>query len=98
MIFRKVFSSIPRSYCNKKNNVKRFIGPSSYTLEMENIVDSNENNIPNIRNNYTVTDKADGDRKLLYVSEDGKLYLIDTNMKVNLLVQKRVKRNYLIAY
>lgn len=62
---------------------KDFIGPSSYTLGMENIVLTNENNIPNIRNNYTVTDKADGDRKLLYVSDKGKIYLIDTNMNVN---------------
>ena len=62
---------------------KHFIGPSSYTLQLQNIVPPNENcTIPNVRNNYTVTDKADGARKLLYVSAVGRIYLIDTNMRV----------------
>jgi len=60
-----------------------FIGPSSFTLQIENIVPLNETLVvPNIRTHFTVTDKADGDRKLLYVSSEGKIYLIDTNMKV----------------
>jgi hypothetical protein len=62
-----------------------FIGPSSYTLQIENISDNSETEnslVPNIQNNYTVTDKADGDRKLLFVSGEGKIYLINTNMNV----------------
>jgi len=60
-----------------------FIGPSSYTLQIGNIVVPNDKYItPNIRNNYTVTDKADGERNLLYVSETGKIYFIDINMNV----------------
>ena len=47
-----------------------------------NIVNKEEEtNIPNIRKNYTVTDKADGARKLLFVAQNGKLYLITTNME-----------------
>ena len=62
---------------------KQFIGPSSYTLQLQNIVPVNANcTIPNVRNNYTVTDKADGARKLLFVSSSGRMYLIDTNMSV----------------
>jgi len=67
---------------------KNFIGPSSYTLEAPNIAQLNaESNIPNIRSNYSVTDKTDGDRKLLFIhggSKDSyaKLYLINTNMQV----------------
>ena len=62
---------------------KQFIGPSSYTLQMQNIVPVNENcTVPNVRTNYTVTDKADGTRKLLFVSSVGRVYLIDTNMRV----------------
>jgi hypothetical protein len=62
---------------------KNFIGPSSYTLQLQNIVPINENcTIPNVRNNYTVTDKADGARKILFVSPSGRIYLIDTNMNV----------------
>jgi hypothetical protein len=62
---------------------KDFIGPSSYTLQMHNITQTNQDSIvPNIRNNYTVTDKADGDRKLLFINDENKIYLIDTNMNV----------------
>ena len=63
---------------------KDFIGPGSFTLQMENITELKEDdNIPNIRDYYTVTDKADGERRLLYIAGDGKVYLIDTNMNVN---------------
>lgn len=60
-----------------------FIGPSSNTLQLINILPVNQDSIvPNIINDYTVTDKADGDRKLLFVNSIGKVYLIDTNMNV----------------
>jgi hypothetical protein len=63
---------------------KNFVGPSSYTLELQNIMPlSADSTAPNIQKNYTVTDKADGDRKLLYIApETGKIYLINTNMSV----------------
>ena len=57
---------------------RNFIGPSSYTLQMENIIDNKDmedSYVPNIRNNYTVTEKADGQRKLLYIHENGLIYL-----------------------
>lgn len=77
-------------YVQKRVTSGDFIGPSSYTLQVENILttksskneDAIASSVPNIRNNYTVTDKADGERKLLYINEDGKLYMIDTNMNV----------------
>lgn len=62
-----------------------FVGPSSATLQMENLLNLDGDrgtNIPNIRENYTVTDKADGMRKLLFINEDGRIYLINTNMQV----------------
>ena len=63
-----------------------FIGPSSFTLQIDNIVEKGDEkedyNVPNIRDNYTVTDKADGDRKLLFVAKSGRIYLIDTNMNI----------------
>ena len=66
---------------NKPILPRDFIGPSSYTLQMSNISEKNDDaKIPNIRNMYTVTDKADGDRKLLFVNNKGKIYLITTNM------------------
>jgi len=64
-------------------NPKMFLGPSSATLQISNIAPINEDTvIPNIRKDYTVTEKADGMRKLLYIHKDGRIYLIDTNMNV----------------
>lgn len=60
-----------------------FIGPDSYTLQIENILEaSDDSSVPNIRDHYSVTDKADGDRKMLFVSHDGKIYFIDKNMNI----------------
>jgi len=70
-------------YLPRKVTSKDFIGPSSYTLQIENILPLNEtSSVGNIRNNYTVTDKADGERKLLFIAKNGNIYLIDTNMNV----------------
>jgi hypothetical protein len=67
------------NYVNSRN----FIGPSSVTLKLENVVENDDGtSIPNIRKNYTVTDKADGDRRLMYISENGRIYMIDNNMNV----------------
>jgi mRNA (guanine-N7-)-methyltransferase len=87
---KEVLQSYLKLLHGPKYNVSRpvypkdFIGPGSYTLQMENIAESAEGStVPTIRKSYTVTEKADGDRKLLYISEeDGKIYLIDTNMQV----------------
>tara|TARA_Y200000002_G_scaffold382870_2_gene401783 strand:- start:393 stop:3842 length:3450 start_codon:yes stop_codon:yes gene_type:complete len=71
-------------YVQKKYvNSKKFIGPSSYTLQMENIMPLNDDmNVPNIRKDYVVTDKADGERRLMFIDPTGKIYLISTNMDV----------------
>ena len=63
---------------------RNFIGPSSNTLQFKNIIPlSDDMKAPNIReDNYTVTDKADGERSLLFINDKGKLYFIDSNMKV----------------
>jgi hypothetical protein len=60
-----------------------FIGPSPCTLQRGNIkpIDSLTNE-PNIRQNYSVTDKADGERYLMFIDQDGKIYLIDQRMNV----------------
>jgi hypothetical protein len=72
---------------DKKLTPKDFIGPSSSTLQLINIlyekdINDTNNSIPNIRKNYTVTDKADGIRKLLYIDGKGKIYLIPMNMNI----------------
>jgi len=65
-----------------KINYKDFIGPSSYTLQMENIRKDDDMKVSNIRNAYTVTDKADGERNLIYISSKGKIYMIDSNLSI----------------
>ena len=71
-------------YDNFKLLPKHFIGPSSYTLQVHNITPINDDtNIPNIRRDYTVTEKADGIRKMLYISQrNGRIYLIDMAMNI----------------
>ena len=68
-----------KKYISSKN----FIGPNSITLQLVNIAPIDENSTAsNIRKNFVVTDKADGDRHLMFIAENGKIYLINTNMDV----------------
>ena len=64
----------------------QFIGYNSVTLQLKNVVDVLPNSTTikatNIRTDYIVTDKADGERRLLFINEVGKVYMITTNMKV----------------
>ena len=59
-----------------------FIGPSSVTLQIKNVAPVGAYKMPSIRKNYSVTDKADGLRKLLFISSSGKMYLIDPLLNV----------------
>ena len=68
---------------SKRITPRDFIGYSSSTLQISNIAPINpDSTMPNIRENYTVTEKADGLRKLMYIAQNGHIYLIDTNMNV----------------
>ncbi len=83
-----------KHFKDKKLNIypSDFIGYSSFTLQMKNIIPvDSEINIPNIRNNYTVTEKADGERRLMFISSKGKCYFIDTNMNVQYIGVKTKK-------
>ena len=80
MIWKKDYNPNDLNYKNKN---RYFIGPSSITLQMNNIGNADENSIePNIRKDFVVTDKADGIRHMLYVNNIGKIYLINMNMNV----------------
>ena len=59
-----------------------FIGPGSVTLQRENILKKEGSSAVSILENYTVTEKADGERKLLFIAEDGRIYLIDNRFNV----------------
>jgi hypothetical protein len=71
------------TYEPRRINPKDFIGPSSVTLRIDNVAPITDKlSSPNIRTGYCVTDKADGDRKLLYIGANSRIYMIDTNMNV----------------
>lgn len=65
---------------------KNFIGPSSLTLQPINLVNDPEQLLSNIciqREHYCVTDKADGERRLLFIGEkDLRLYFINSNFDI----------------
>ena len=72
-----------------------FIGPNSVTLQLINIAQLDENSSePNIRENFVVTDKADGSRHLMYINEIGKIYLINTNMDIIFTGAKTFEKEY----
>jgi len=82
-------TSVLKDYMSLINKKKQkiypsdFIGPSSISLEIVNIMPIDpDSKLPNIRNPYTITEKADGLRKMLYIASTGKIYLLDTNMNV----------------
>jgi hypothetical protein len=52
-----------------------FIGPNTITLQHEHLPMLNEDN-------FMVTDKADGERKLLFITKEMNLYLITTSGKI----------------
>jgi hypothetical protein len=72
---------IPKKYAYTSD----FIGPGLVTLDLINVAPLNSDVIvPNIRepHAYCVTEKADGDRHLLFVNDKGRIYLINTNMNI----------------
>ena len=71
-----------------------FLGPSSKTLQMSHVLPNQNPVIPSILSNYTVTEKADGERALLYISKKGKLYMIQTNLKIVFTGAMTEKKEY----
>jgi len=70
---------------NRGNRAKSlFIGPSTKTLQVANITKSTDSNVPNLRipGGFCVTEKADGERHLMFINSVGKIYLITSNMQV----------------
>ena len=67
---------------DSKIGPRDFIGLSSISLEVENLMNQTNSNVVSIIKNYSVTDKADGLRKLLFIDNQGKIYLITMNMNV----------------
>ena len=67
----------------KSRNHNVFIGPSSYTLKKVNLVNDKNTREICVLNDFCMTDKADGLRKLLYISKQGKIYFITNTYPLN---------------
>lgn len=93
-----VLRGIQRSYVLVRESVKRsvvelmaaqtgsgrgFPGSQPKTLRRKHVGVDPEADTPSIRNgDYNVTDKADGLRCLMVVARNGRIYLVDRNLKV----------------
>ena len=83
LAIREYMELIHRDIPDRNVYTSDFIGPSSISVEMINVIPTNEElGAANINMPYTVTEKADGYRALLFISSIGKIYLINTNMEV----------------
>ncbi len=72
---------VPKKYAHGGD----FLGPGLVTLDLINVAPiTTDIIVPNITEPYAycVTEKADGDRHLLYINGKGRIYLINTNMNV----------------
>jgi SAM-dependent methyltransferase len=65
----------------RKHSKKHFIGPQPVTLELMHLQEPTLG-VTSILEDYTVTEKADGERYLLFVSHDNKVYLINNRLDV----------------
>lgn len=77
-------------------NGKDWVGPSVTTLQIENILlTNNQTQINNIcNNNYIVSDKTDGERHLLFIDPTYlKMYMIDRNMRIKYIGGKINNQN-----
>jgi len=56
--------------------------PKPITLEQVNLINPDEYGAISILKNYTVTEKADGERYLMYINNIGQVFLINSSLKV----------------
>lgn len=63
------------------------VGPKPVTLVMANLLPPSgaPDAPPSVRADYTLTDKADGERRVLMVAADGRVYTLDDRMNVRAL-------------
>lgn len=77
--FKLCYKEIPQNY--QRAPKLYFAGPQPITLERKNIAPAGLG-VTTIREDYTVTEKADGERCLLFVSKSGGCYFINSRLVV----------------
>lgn len=60
----------------------KFRGVAPVTLELQNMISEIDEGVPNIREGYNVTDKADGLRVHGFCNDAGELFLLDIGMNI----------------
>jgi hypothetical protein len=82
--YMKLISSVREVH--KFDKSMYYLAPKPVTLELKNLVDPDLSiGTVSILKNYAVTDKADGERMLMYVDDKGETYLIDSIFEVKKL-------------
>ena len=84
LLTRKVLPPPPKARPGVPAETKPlFLAPKPFTLERAHLVDPDKHyGAISIQKGYAVTDKADGERMLMYVHNDGFAYLINNTMVV----------------
>ena len=91
--YKEIILKMPKEKMKYKLVPKQFIGPGSITLQRKHVASIDpDSRDPNIRKNYCVTEKADGERRLLYISGNGIIFAITTNMNI-IATGTRTKNN-----
>lgn len=83
--YLKLISSVrDLSKFEKLNPKPYFLAPKPITLERKNLIEPDTTyGIVSILKNYAVTDKADGERMLLYIDDNGEVFLINNTFNVS---------------
>jgi len=89
-----VKDDIEVSYYNKKSGDIPLLTPKPVTLEKINLIDPKEYGAISILSEYTVTEKADGERLLMYIDDKGYIYLINNSYQVKNTGLKTAKGAY----
>lgn len=82
LLIRKSIADKVRSEYSELIKAEKFRGVSPVTLEFINMTSDVQEDIPNIRSGYNVTDKADGLRCMGYCNSKGELFLIDMSLNI----------------
>jgi predicted NAD-dependent protein-ADP-ribosyltransferase YbiA (DUF1768 family) len=81
LIRKSVRDRVLRSY-REISGTDRFRGNAPVTLEAKNFTAEREEKIPNLRDGYNVTDKADGLRVMALCDGKGELFMLDMSLNV----------------
>lgn len=101
LVNSKVFDSCNNSILSHIRNVVMkkpknfFLSYQPVTLEQPNLLEK-ELGILSIREEYTVTEKADGERMLLYVDSNNKVYMINSRLNIKSVGIKHKYANSLL--